>query len=110
MALSISVEELDRCQFHSWYLSFRSNTIKSKIIPLPEDFISWLLEARFFSVPNQILSYSFAGWNPHPCFLGPSPGSPAIYFDVTYNSVNSRARAIPEMMMEVGMIRRKTNK
>ncbi|KAG0365193.1 D123-domain-containing protein [Gamsiella multidivaricata] len=45
-------QRLENCAFSSWYPSFRGITIKSKIIPLPEDFIEYLNADGVF-IPGQ---------------------------------------------------------
>lgn len=37
-------EEINHCQFHEWYDKFEKNTIKSRIVPLPKEFIDYLKE------------------------------------------------------------------
>ncbi|KAI1293069.1 hypothetical protein EDD11_008516 [Mortierella claussenii] len=43
---------LENCAFSSWYPMFRANTIKSKIIALPEEFVSYLNADGVF-IPGQ---------------------------------------------------------
>ncbi|KAF9110111.1 hypothetical protein BGX27_006766 [Mortierella sp. AM989] len=45
-------QRLENCAFSAWYPAFRSNTIKSKIIVLPEDFIEYLNADGVF-IPGQ---------------------------------------------------------
>ncbi|KAI8346313.1 D123-domain-containing protein [Mortierella sp. GBAus27b] len=45
-------QRLDNCAFSAWYPTFRSITIKSKIIPLSQDFIAYLNADGVF-IPNQ---------------------------------------------------------
>ncbi|KAF8978527.1 hypothetical protein BGZ52_005924 [Haplosporangium bisporale] len=45
-------QRLENCSFSSWYPTFRSLTIKSKIIPLSEDFVSYLNADKVF-IPGQ---------------------------------------------------------
>ncbi|KAG0249165.1 hypothetical protein BG011_009548 [Mortierella polycephala] len=45
-------QRLENCSFSAWYPHFRSLTIKSKIIPLPEEFISYLNADGVF-IPGQ---------------------------------------------------------
>ncbi|KAG0297847.1 hypothetical protein BGZ96_004498 [Linnemannia gamsii] len=45
-------QRLENCAFSSWYPTFRSISIKSKIIPLPEDFVSYLNADGVF-IPGQ---------------------------------------------------------
>ncbi|ORZ15474.1 D123-domain-containing protein [Lobosporangium transversale] len=45
-------QRLENCSFSAWYPIFRANTIKSKIIALPEDFISYLNADGVF-IPGQ---------------------------------------------------------
>ncbi|KAF9942273.1 hypothetical protein BGZ67_002290 [Mortierella alpina] len=45
-------QRLENCAFASWYPKFRSMTIKSRIIPLPEDFIAYLHADGVF-IPGQ---------------------------------------------------------
>lgn len=33
-----------RCQFQEWYPRFRRVSLKSEFLPLPEDFVSYLLD------------------------------------------------------------------
>lgn len=43
---------LENCSFSSWYPAFRSLSIKSKIIPLSDDFVSYLNADKVF-IPGQ---------------------------------------------------------
>ena len=45
-------QRLENCAFSAWYPTFRSITIKSKIIPLSEDFITYLNADGVF-IPGQ---------------------------------------------------------
>ncbi|KAK3822139.1 MAG: D123-domain-containing protein [Linnemannia gamsii] len=45
-------QRLENCAFSSWYPKFRSVSIKSKIIPLPEEFVSYLNADGVF-IPGQ---------------------------------------------------------
>ncbi|GJJ68501.1 hypothetical protein EMPS_00847 [Entomortierella parvispora] len=45
-------QRLENCALASWYPAFRSLTIKTKVIPLPEDFVSYLHADGVF-VPGQ---------------------------------------------------------
>ncbi|KAF9181218.1 hypothetical protein BGZ51_005578 [Haplosporangium sp. Z 767] len=45
-------QRLENCSFSAWYPHFRSLTIKSKIIPLPEEFVSYLNADGVF-IPGQ---------------------------------------------------------
>lgn len=45
-------QRLENCAFSSWYPNFRSVSIKSKIIPLPEEFVSYLNADGVF-IPGQ---------------------------------------------------------
>mmetsp|Transcript_14218 Transcript_14218/g.28646 ORF Transcript_14218/g.28646 Transcript_14218/m.28646 type:complete len:327 (+) Transcript_14218:50-1030(+) len=42
-ARHVTVEEVRACSFHRWYETFRDVTFPSIIIPLPEDFVKYLL-------------------------------------------------------------------
>ena len=43
-AFSVKQEQVLNCMFPSWYSQHKTHTFPSKIIPLPEDFIEFLLE------------------------------------------------------------------
>ncbi|KAF9980406.1 hypothetical protein BGZ65_005147 [Modicella reniformis] len=45
-------QRLENCAFSAWYSTFRTNTIKSRIIPLSEDFVSYL-NADGVCIPGQ---------------------------------------------------------
>ena len=45
-------QRLENCALAAWYPAFRSLTIKTKVIPLPEDFVSYLHADGVF-VPGQ---------------------------------------------------------
>lgn len=44
MSGKVTKREVDACNFCSWYQTFRVHTIRSIIIPLPQDFVSYILE------------------------------------------------------------------
>ncbi|GAA0158645.1 hypothetical protein LIER_15611 [Lithospermum erythrorhizon] len=37
-------EEVDRCQVQQWYLKFKSDSIKTVFVELPETFVQYLLD------------------------------------------------------------------
>ncbi|GIX76118.1 cell division cycle protein 123 homolog [Caerostris extrusa] len=48
----MKVEEVRKCSFQNWYKDFRKLTIKSIILPLPEDFVQFLLKDGLFLPKN----------------------------------------------------------
>jgi D123 len=41
-SVHITREDIFRCRFSSWYGRFRDATFKSRVIPLPKEFIDYL--------------------------------------------------------------------
>ncbi|RYG97879.1 hypothetical protein EON65_52205 [archaeon] len=41
--------DIDLCQFHEWYDLFKHVSIKSKVVPLPEEFFNYLSEDGVFT-------------------------------------------------------------
>lgn len=42
--VNASIDEIEQCQFHRWFLTFEKSTMKSVIIKPPEHFITYLME------------------------------------------------------------------
>lgn len=40
--VEVTRQEITRCRFSAWYPQFRDVTFKSRIIPLPQEFIDYL--------------------------------------------------------------------
>ena len=44
MTIAAAREDILECQFHRWIHQFSKETMKSKVLPLPENFIAYLLQ------------------------------------------------------------------
>ena len=44
----VTREELLECRIISWYKQFEDHTFRSVILPLPDEFVAWLLEDGLF--------------------------------------------------------------
>lgn len=44
----VTKEELLRCSIRHWYSQYESHTFPTILVPLPEEFVSWLLEDGLF--------------------------------------------------------------
>ena len=44
----VTKDELLQCSIGSWYYQYEKHTFPTILVPLPEEFVSWLLEDGLF--------------------------------------------------------------
>ncbi|GFU00151.1 cell division cycle protein 123 homolog [Nephila pilipes] len=54
----MKIEDVKKCSFQNWYNDFKKVTIKSIILPLPEEFVSYILKDGIVLPKNSGFGYS----------------------------------------------------